>query len=56
MHRGVAVASVSRGGLSSWQKKKAADCIEDHLDEDISLQTVKMQDPGAKTWASFDSP
>jgi AraC family transcriptional regulator len=38
MHRGVAAASVSRGGLAGWQKKKVADYIEDHLNEDISLQ------------------
>ena len=36
MHRGAAVASVSRGGLAGWQKKKVADYIEDHLNEDLS--------------------
>jgi AraC family transcriptional regulator len=27
-----------RGGLAGWQRKKAADYIEEHLDEEISLQ------------------
>jgi AraC family transcriptional regulator len=37
MHLGAAAASVSRGGLAGWQKKKVADYIEDHLNEDVSL-------------------
>jgi AraC family transcriptional regulator len=29
-----------RGGLAGWQKKKVSDYIEDHLDEEISLQEL----------------
>ena len=29
-----------RGGLAGWQQKKVADFIEEHLDEDITLQQV----------------
>jgi AraC-like DNA-binding protein len=29
-----------RGGLAGWQQKNVADFIEEHLDEDITLQQV----------------
>jgi AraC family transcriptional regulator len=40
MHRGASIVSVWRGGLAGWQKKKVFDYIEDHLDEEISLQQL----------------
>jgi AraC family transcriptional regulator len=39
-HRGDSVASVLRGGLASWQKKKVTDYIEEHLSENISLRQL----------------
>jgi AraC family transcriptional regulator len=40
MHRGSSVAPVLRGGLAGWQKKKVADYIEEHLNENIPLQEL----------------
>jgi AraC family transcriptional regulator len=40
LHRGPPAASALRGGLAGWQKKKVADYIEDHLNEEISLQDL----------------
>jgi AraC family transcriptional regulator len=40
LHRGAPVATTFRGGLAGWQKKKVADYIEDHLEEEISLQEL----------------
>jgi hypothetical protein len=40
LHRGTSVVPVFRGGLAGWQKKKVSDYIEDHLDEEISLQEL----------------
>jgi AraC-like DNA-binding protein len=40
VHRGAAALPVSRGGLAGWQKKRVAEYIEDHLNEDVSLQDL----------------
>src|SRR5271169_1330497 len=40
LHRGAGAVPAFRGGLAGWQKKRAADYIEDHLDEDIPLQQL----------------
>lgn len=40
LHQGVPVTSGLRGGLAGWQKKKVADYIEEHLNEDISLHDI----------------
>jgi AraC-like DNA-binding protein len=40
LHREGSVAPTFRGGLAGWQKKKVSDYIEDHLDEEISLQEL----------------
>jgi AraC family transcriptional regulator len=40
LHRGAPVVTTFRGGLAGWQKKKVADYIEDHLEEEISLQEL----------------
>jgi AraC family transcriptional regulator len=40
LHRGTSVVPVFRGGLAGWQKKKVSDYVEDHLDEEISLQEL----------------
>jgi len=40
LHRGAPAMPTFRGGLAGWQKKKVSDYIEDHLDEDISLQEL----------------
>ncbi len=38
LERGGAETPNFRGGLAGWQQKKIADFIEEHLDEEISLQ------------------
>jgi AraC family transcriptional regulator len=38
LERGGAETPSFRGGLAGWQQKKIADFIEEHLDEEISLQ------------------
>jgi AraC family transcriptional regulator len=40
LHRGDSHASVLRGGLAGWQKKKVTDYIEEHLGENISLRQL----------------
>src|SRR5271169_132452 len=40
LHRGARVETTFRGGLAGWQKKKVADYIEEHLEEEISLQEL----------------
>jgi AraC family transcriptional regulator len=40
LHRGLSAVPAFRGGLAGWQKKRAADYIEDHLDEEIPLQQL----------------
>jgi AraC family transcriptional regulator len=40
LHRGASVVTTFRGGLAGWQKKKVADYIEEHLEEEISLQEL----------------
>jgi AraC family transcriptional regulator len=40
LQRGTSAAPVLRGGLAGWQKRKVADYIEDHLNEDISLRDI----------------
>jgi AraC family transcriptional regulator len=40
LHRGTSVVPIFRGGLAGWKKKKVSDYIEDHLDEEISLQEL----------------
>jgi AraC family transcriptional regulator len=40
LHRGAAVVTTFRGGLAGWQKNKVVDYIEDHLEEEISLQEL----------------
>jgi AraC family transcriptional regulator len=40
LHRGASAVPVFRGGLAGWQKKRVADYIEDHLDEEIRLQQL----------------
>jgi AraC family transcriptional regulator len=40
LHRGTSVVPIFRGGLAGWQKKKVSDYVEDHLDEEISLQQL----------------
>ena len=40
LHRGAPAVTTFRGGLAGWQKKKIADHIEEHLDEDLSLQQL----------------
>jgi AraC family transcriptional regulator len=39
LHRGAPVVTTFRGGLAGWQKK-VVDYIEDHLEEEISLQEL----------------
>jgi AraC family transcriptional regulator len=40
LHRGTPAATTFRGGLAGWQRKKVADYIEEHLDEDLPLQQL----------------
>jgi AraC family transcriptional regulator len=40
LHRGASAVLAFRGGLAGWQKKRVADYIEDHLDEEIPLQEL----------------
>jgi AraC family transcriptional regulator len=40
LHRGAPVVTTFRGGLAGWQKNKVVDYIEDHLEEEISLQEL----------------
>jgi AraC family transcriptional regulator len=40
LHHGSSAALAFRGGLAGWQKKRVADHIEDHLDEEIPLQQL----------------
>jgi AraC family transcriptional regulator len=40
MHRGAAVTPILRGGLAGWQKKRVADYIDEHLNENISLRQL----------------
>jgi AraC family transcriptional regulator len=40
LERNGAEAQNFRGGLAGWQQKKVADHIEEHLDEEISLQNL----------------
>jgi AraC family transcriptional regulator len=40
LHRGPSAIPAFRGGLAGWQKKRVADHIEDHLDEEIPLQQL----------------
>jgi AraC family transcriptional regulator len=40
MHRGGSAAAAFRGGLAGWQKKRVSDYIEEHLDEEITLQQL----------------
>jgi AraC family transcriptional regulator len=40
LHSGAPVVTTFRGGLAGWQKKKVVDYIEDHLEEEISLQEL----------------
>jgi AraC family transcriptional regulator len=40
LHRGAAAVPAFRGGLAGWQKKRVADYIEEHLDEEVPLQQL----------------
>jgi AraC family transcriptional regulator len=40
LHRGAAAVPAFRGGLAGWQKKRVADYVEDHLDEEVALQEL----------------
>jgi AraC family transcriptional regulator len=40
MHRGASSTPVLRGGLAGWQKKRVADYIDEHLNENISLREL----------------
>jgi AraC family transcriptional regulator len=40
LHQGTSVAQVLRGGLAGWQKKRVADYIAEHLNEEISLREL----------------
>ena len=42
IERGIEPAHEVRGGLASWQKKRIADYIEEHLRDDISIRALAV--------------